>query len=376
MSSHLKKAWRDAATLIIAAKSTNKSTTGFDYRILCMKRSEKTSFLNNNICYPGGATEEQDQASGWFDHFLKHRVSRQDLESLTLNHHRQRQGNTFIFHSRDDEIEQGKLSRAVSLRISAIRETFEELGVLLCKPMLCCHQRKSSNVLRLDDIVTYQKQVHDRKITFLQLCQQLSVVPDVFSLFEWSVWLTPTFFATRRFETAFFLCTIDEQSPIYPEPNEAYSYFWRSPEEYIQMLCQDLIWYHPPQFYEFSRLSNFKKVKELTDFAWKRELLGSTLFMPIVYNCCDGMTFILPGDEIYPEKPIFVQDDPELRLGLFDGTMEEFRKRNNIWNRIEMKSPSEVELYSNSEPINGHMKPVTKFQVIENASGGNLRTKL
>lgn len=376
MSSQLRKSWRDASTLMLAAKSSKKSKSGFDYRVLCMKRSEKTSFLSNNICYPGGATEEQDQASGWLDHFLRHGVSRRDLESLTLDYHRERKGHAFIFHDTKDEVEQGKLSRAISLRICAIREAFEELGVLLCTRSVNCHQRKSSNFLRENEIISYQQQVHDREITFLQLCQQLSVVPDVFSLFEWSVWLTPTFFAARRFETAFFICSVDEQLPVFPESKEAYSYFWRSPDEYIQMLRDSQVWYHPPQFYEFSRMSNFKKVKDLMDFASKREPQGSTLFMPVVYKCGDGMTFVLPGDENYPEKPCFVQDDPELRLGVFDGTMQEFRNRNQIWNRIEMKSPSDVELHSNSEPINGHVKPVNTFEFLEKTLKDNLKTKL
>lgn len=374
MSSHLRKTWRDAATLIIAAKSQQKSTSGFDYRILCMKRSVKTSFLTNHICYPGGAIEEQDSVSGWLDHFLKHGVSVQDLDRLTLDYHRKKMGNASIFH---DENDRGKfLSRAVSLRISAIREAFEELGVLLCKPVSSNNhqERKISNFLRTNDIVTYQRQVHDREITFLQLCQQLNVIPDVFSLFEWSCWLTPTTFPARRFQTAFFLCSVDEQLPIYPEPKEAFSYFWRTPDEYIQMLQQDLIWYHPPQFYEFCRLSNFKNVKNLIEFALKRESLGSAIFMPVVVKCSDGLVFVLPGDESYPEKPKLVQDHP--RQEEFEETMEELRNRNKIFNRIEMKSPSEVMLYSNSEPNNGHFRPVTSFEFPEKICEGNLRTKL
>lgn len=373
MSSHLRKSWRDAATLIIAAKSPKISTSGFDYRILCMKRSVKTSFLTNHICYPGGAVEEQDQMKGWLDHFGKHGVSVQDLDRLTLDYHRKRKGRASMFHDSDGE----QLPKAVSLRIGAIREAFEELGVLLCKkPSSNFLERKSSNFLRTNEIVSYQKQVHDREITFLQLCQQLNVIPDVFSLFEWSCWLTPTTFPGRRFQTAFFLCTIDEQLPIYPEPKEAFSYFWRTPDEYIQMLHQDLVWYHPPQFYEFCRLSNLKSVKALTEFALKREPSGSALFMPVVFKCSDGMVFVLPGDGQYPENPKLVPEDPELRSETFEETMEVFRKRNKTLNRLEMKSPAEVELFSNCEPNNGHLRPVTSFECMEKTSQGNVGSKL
>lgn len=372
-----RKSWRDAATLIIAAKS-QKSTSGCDYRILCMKRSAKTAFLSNNISYPGGATEEEDQASGWFDYFMKFGITRKNLETLTSNYHRERKGNAFIFQERDDELREGKLSRGVSLRISAIRETFEELGVLLCRKSYnsVISRPKSSHFIRGIDVMWYQKQVHDRKMTFLQLCEQLNVFPDIFSLYEWSAWLTPTFFSARRFETAFFLCTLDEQPPVTPEVNEAYSYFWRTPDEYIQMLRQDLIWYHPPQFYEFARLCNFKNLQKLSEFAANRDSMGSTLYMPVVFKCSDGMTFILPGDENYPKQPAFVENDPEKRFAMFDGTMEEFREKHKILNRIEMKSPSEVELFSNCLPSNGHLKPVTKFNFAQNDKENSLKTKL
>uniref|UniRef100_A0A336MDJ4 CSON014049 protein n=1 Tax=Culicoides sonorensis TaxID=179676 RepID=A0A336MDJ4_CULSO len=376
MSSSLKKAWREAATLIIAAKSSSpiKSTSAFDYRILCMKRSEKTSFLSNNISYPGGALEEQDQNINWFEQFAKFGVSKQDLDTLTLDYHKQKQGNAFIFQDKNENIGK-KLPKSVSLRIGVIRETFEELGVLLCRQKTSnCkfNQRLNSNYMRGIDIISYQKQVHDRKITFLEMCDQLNIIPDVFSLFEWSAWLTPTFFSARRFETAFFLCTLNDQPPVYPEQNEAFSYFWRSPLEYIQMLRQDVVWYHPPQLYEFTRLANLTKIEEVLKFASKREVSGSILYMPVLYKCTDGMVFTLPGDDVYPPDPKYVEDDPEARLRTFGGTMEGFRKMSSILNRIEMKSPSEVELHSNCETISGHLRP----KITLNESVDQLRPKL
>ncbi|XP_063701535.1 acyl-coenzyme A diphosphatase NUDT19-like [Culicoides brevitarsis] len=373
MTSRLRKPWREAATLIIAAKSHKISTNGFDYRILCMKRSEKTSFLNNHICYPGGSTEEQDQASGWIEHFHKHGINLRDLNKLTLDYHRQKRGNALIFHDNDDSGQGQLLSKAISLRIGAIREAFEELGVLLCRSTAST-SRKSSNFLRTNDILKFQQQVHDHEMTFLQLCQQLNVVPDVFSLFEWSCWLTPTTFPSRRFLTAFFLCTINEQLPIFPEPKEAFSYFWRTPEEYIQLLHQNEVWYHPPQYYEFCRLANFKEIEELQNFLVTREEQGSVLMMPIVTKCEDGMCFIFPGDEKYPKMPKLIAENTEAER--FEGNLEEFREKSRILNRFEIKSPSEVELHSNCDPINGHKRPITTFDFLEKAGEDNLRTKL
>jgi nucleoside diphosphate-linked moiety X motif 19, mitochondrial len=112
--------------------------------------------------------------------------------------------------------------RDISLRITAIRETFEELGVLLCKNK---EQLKDSslfsNLKNNFDVEFWQKQVDFILIShntafklkqisqffcqvykdgsnFLRLCEELNVVPDLWSLHEWSCWLTPTFKRPKR----------------------------------------------------------------------------------------------------------------------------------------------------------------------------------
>jgi nucleoside diphosphate-linked moiety X motif protein 19 len=51
------KHWREAATLIIAARSKN-ITNKFNYDILMMKRSGKSKFMPSVHVFPGGGHEE------------------------------------------------------------------------------------------------------------------------------------------------------------------------------------------------------------------------------------------------------------------------------------------------------------------------------
>lgn len=206
------KAWREAATLIIAAKSKDVSS-GCNYKILCMKRSEKTSFMPNNVVFPGGMIEKQDETLEWLKYFKKNGLEKK-LEEFRITTDR-----PLILQDQENQ-----LQRCISLRITAIRESFEELGVLICKPL---RQTSTKGYFRGVDIERYQKLIHNKKLTFLDMCLEFDIIPDLWRLKEWDNWLTPTFYSKRRFDTIFFITTLDEQPPVHPESIEAYSYMVR-----------------------------------------------------------------------------------------------------------------------------------------------------
>lgn len=90
------------------------------------------------------------------------------------------------------------LCRDVSLRITAIRETFEELGLLIGRRPPgekggadLIASSGFSALVPTENVAAWQKCVHDNANQFIELCETANVVPDVWSLYEWSNWLTP-----------------------------------------------------------------------------------------------------------------------------------------------------------------------------------------
>ena len=80
-----KKAWRDAATVILTAKNGHHLTTNtFDYSVLMLKRSSKSKFMPNAYVFPGGVLSPSDTSSGWLDLFRDLGHTRDDLEELVL----------------------------------------------------------------------------------------------------------------------------------------------------------------------------------------------------------------------------------------------------------------------------------------------------
>jgi nucleoside diphosphate-linked moiety X motif 19, mitochondrial len=167
--------------------------------------------MPNSICFAGGAIDKTDETRDWIDFLKKHKIPLEELQRKTGSK------KPFIY----DQPE-GLLDRETSLRLTAIRETFEELGVIFCRDPNEPQTSPFSTFFHAKgcDIPVWQKKVHDHKESLMSFCEHFKVVPDVTNIFEWSCWLTPTFFRPRRFETAFFLVALNSMPPVYPEAHE------------------------------------------------------------------------------------------------------------------------------------------------------------
>jgi len=97
--------------------------------------------------------------------------------------------------------------------VTAIRETFEESGILLCKRIDFdkTDTYALANHLEIKSIDEWRKLVRKNATNFIELCSQNNCYPDVNALHLWSNWLTPPILKTK-FDTKFFLAFID--SPI------------------------------------------------------------------------------------------------------------------------------------------------------------------
>lgn len=183
--------------------------------MLTFKRTEKTSFMPNSVCFAGGAIDKTDETRDWINFLKKHKVPFEELKPKAGSKR------PFIYDHRD-----GLLEREISLRITAIRETFEELGVVFCCPPNAETSPFSSYYHTKDcDIPVWQKKIHDHQDSLLAFCEKHELIPDIMNIHEWSCWMTPTFFRPKRFETAFFLVALNSIPPVYPESHEVQEFF-------------------------------------------------------------------------------------------------------------------------------------------------------
>jgi nucleoside diphosphate-linked moiety X motif protein 19 len=58
--------------------------------------------------------------------------------------------------------------------------------------------------------------IHSKSKSFLELCEEHQIIPDIWNVWEWNTWLTPTTLK-RRYETAFYLVALNSIPEIHPE---------------------------------------------------------------------------------------------------------------------------------------------------------------
>lgn len=217
------KKWKEAASVILAASTSPSASFGNvaafsglekdyrelpkekpDFQILGLKKSSESPLLPGRYVFPGGTVNVADSSDEWIQLFTNFGYC---VDSLckSLNNK-----NTKLPIFDDNG---SALPRCISLRITAIREAFEESGVLLCKktssktlePYL---NPVKANHLKIEEHHTWRLKVMKNPREFLNLCLHNDCYPDITSLYLWSNWLTPSSIPVR-FDSVFFTAFLE-----------------------------------------------------------------------------------------------------------------------------------------------------------------------
>jgi nucleoside diphosphate-linked moiety X motif protein 19 len=198
-------------------KSSGKlENSNNDFKILLLRRSSKSSFMPSKMVFPGGALQEVDHSSAWQTVYKN--VIGQSLDEISHELSSSKSCLPLLTEKRE-----WTFNADIAFRICAIRETFEESGILLGT-----NRTQRSHLTRKDTLpfrsasdlivgdAAWRKKVEKDSLQFLAMCQELSVVPDVWSLKVWRNWLTPVFAQVtgppkkpRRFDTMFYVACVD-----------------------------------------------------------------------------------------------------------------------------------------------------------------------
>lgn len=225
--------WKEASSLIIAAKVDNsksglssKEVKSFqtvlplddcDYRLLMAKRSAKSSYMANAFVFPGGYVELADFSPKWWAVFEAAGITRDELANFGQDIAKPKPP---IFTEcgvlmQEEHLNANVLPGDIALRITAIREAFEETGILLLNRAPGRREDSRTSALASEslfanvDLRAWQKKVHANPICFPEFCLEVGLCPDIWALHEWWNWLTPQALGHKRFDTMFYLCCLD-----------------------------------------------------------------------------------------------------------------------------------------------------------------------
>lgn len=255
--------------------------------IFLVRRHDRVAFMGGAHVFPGGRVDQGDllpDAPAWCDGIDVATARMPDLTPAS----------------------------ALAFHVAAIRELFEEAGVLLARD-----QGDGIVSLQGDSAVRFERhrrQLAAHEITMADLLRQehLRLALDALAFF--AHWVTPEIEAAR-FDTRFFLAIAPEgQTPVHDD-GETTDGVWMSPATAIERCRRGDIALPPPTWTTLRRLSKFSGVEEA--WMWGRSCQVARV-QPGFVEQADGTRLVtLPGDPLVAPLPGFEAE--ETRFLLKDG---------------------------------------------------------
>jgi 8-oxo-dGTP pyrophosphatase MutT (NUDIX family) len=248
-------------------------------RVLLLERPSEDRVLAGARVFPGGKLDREDA-----DEPL---LARFDVPSDAL-------------HARLGEPELDA-REAAALFVAAVREAFEETGVLLARDVDEA-RAASARALRREGF------------GFGEVLERLDVSLDASLMQPWSRWVTPKVPSQmrRRFDTRFFVARLPEGQVAVHDPSEAVAADWMGPREAIERYWAGEIDMAAPQIMTLAHLSRFADVGEALADAAARV---PPVIRPQPYETPTGRLLCYPGD---PKHPVAARAMPGPTRLLFE----------------------------------------------------------
>lgn len=206
---------------------------------------------------------------------------------------------------------------AVAFHVAAIRELFEEAGVLLARDAgASAAAAATSPVVHRDaDVIrAWRRELLEGRMTIAGLARRERLRLALDALTPFAHWVTPAL-ETRRFDTHFFFASVPPQQQAVHDDSENAEGLWIRPGDAIDAARRGDIALPPPTWTVLRALMPFTRIEEARSWARAQR---SPRIEPRVAQRADGTRVImLPGDPGCPAVEGF--DAPERRFILVDG---------------------------------------------------------
>lgn len=247
---------RDASTVILL----RGSPAGDGLQVYMLRRTSSMSFAPGAYVFPGGSVDprDADRSSGW---------------------------------SGPAPAEWGAAfgageALARELVCAAVRETFEESGVLLAGPAPDTIVWDTSD----DAWEADRRALVDRSLSLAELLERRGLVLRADLLRPWAHWITPLV-ERRRYDTRFFVAALPEGQRTRDVSTESDRVVWVRPAEAVDAARRGEMPMLPPTLVTLTELAAYGSVAEV--LAAAREIRPR---MPETRLTDDGLYLILPEE--------------------------------------------------------------------------------
>ena len=261
---------KKAATVILLR---NKEPGGFD--VFLLKRHEKNSFMAGNFVYPGGRVDRNDGSSEIYSL----------CKGITFDETQKILGGTF------------SPEKSFAHWVAAIRELFEEAGVLLA------YDQKGNlfqvrNREEREKLLHYRKLLQEDKTNICEIAQKEDLLFALDQLHYYAHWITPEA-QSQRFDTHFFLTRYPSGQEASHDQKETTAGIWITPMKALEENLKGEVILSPPTLKTLEDLSRFKSIEEVFNSQKKKDIRS---ILPILATISGCPLIIFPWD---PEYKIF-----------------------------------------------------------------------
>ena len=252
---------RDASTVMLLRDAPR------GLEVCMLRRNLNSDFVGGAYVFPGGGVDPGDSDLA--------------LERVT-------RGRSDTDASRLVGIDAGGLA----FWVAAIRESFEEAGVLLARD-------ESGSVISFEDpAVAARFEQHRREVdtaqrSLLEVCHEESLQLDVGSMHYFSRWITPLG-APRRYDTRFFVAAAPEGQVALHDDREVIATTWLTPAEALEQHESGAMTMIFPTVRTMVALSRFDTADAVLTHAADQAEVHPIL--PMLRDEGGGMRLVLPGD--------------------------------------------------------------------------------
>ena len=259
---------RDAATVMLVRDAPD----GGGLEVAMLRRNLKSDFVGGAYVFPGGAVDPDDRHA--------------NLDAVCV-------GRSDADASAQLGIERGGLA----FWVAAIRECFEEAGVLLAR-------HADGEVITFTDpafdarFVEHRRAVDSGARRLVEICaeEQLQLIVD--DIYFFSHWITPEG-AIRRYDTRFFVARAPEgQVPLHDD-REVIANLWIRPSDALARYRAgefDLVF---PTMRSLMALERFESADDA--LAAAAAVNDVPAILPRIVEDASGYRILLPGDDGYDD---------------------------------------------------------------------------
>jgi 8-oxo-dGTP pyrophosphatase MutT (NUDIX family) len=227
---------KEAATVILLRRREEKPAEGFE--VLMVLRSKESKFVPSSYVFPGGALDDQDCLP--------------EMEALCRG----------VERSQAFAALKGIPSPAMALGtwVAGIRETFEEVGLLLAYQ--ADHRLPSFENDNTGRYQHYRAMLQQEELSFREILQKEALTLAADRLHYFSHWITP-WFLPIRYDVRFFVVEAPAGQEAHHDGIELTDHLWITPQEALRRYHENRFEMVYPTLMTMQALLPYRQIEEV-----------------------------------------------------------------------------------------------------------------